>query len=175
MTGLVIKGIDRNANPPDFVSRKDTRYGTCAWKQNMKAALALQGTKPHAGLMGWVVFAPWAHAFWHYYFIYLVHLRPLPGVPEPKLLAEGMTHEIGVLAMDPHKVPDLVNPLAQRLSPANFVGQFKASTDIDAIAKAERCVKDILDLELSPDTDARWQWQQRFPVNKHGDQRLNRR
>lgn len=110
----------------------------------------------------WIVDAPWAHPFWRAYMIAVIHLRATAGLPAPKINLEGATHEVLLYALDPGRTPDIENPFRTRLEPANFIGQWIAVSDIEAETKIEQCVREILDGVLSPDTDFRRQWIQRF-------------
>lgn len=117
-----------------------------------------------ATIISWVVEAKWAHPAWCNYFITAVHLRPLHGA-EATILLEGATHEVWLWALDPDRVPSIDNPMASRLEPVNFVGQWRAASDIDAQEKIDSVVQAILAGQLSPDTDYRWQWIERFSAS----------
>lgn len=151
-----IKHIDTNIHKPDLVGVAK------AWRQDLAAAIKMHGDKPHASLGGWIVFAPWANMMWSYYVMMLLHLRDVPGMGPPKISNPEATHEIHLWALDPSKVPDLVNPMACRLSPANYVGQFVAPNDEEAVLRFDFTVQEIVHGYLNPDTDARQQWIDRF-------------
>jgi hypothetical protein len=122
-----------------------------------------------ARVASWVVFCPWAHPFWSYYLIAAVHLRKQNGVPDGKVLLPGATHEVFVMALDPQKVPDVLLPARSALSPMNFAGQWIAAARLNPVDQDKaaardirKCVDDILAGTLSPDTDFRRQWVERF-------------
>lgn len=119
----------------------------------------------------WVVTAAWAHPVWHSYIITLYDLTTVLPAPHPpaKLHAEGVTHEVGVWALDPSKpVPTVLNvdgtsdhPV-KPLTPANHLYQFTAESDEAAEARIAELVKDIERGRLSPDTDFTSAWDQVF-------------
>lgn len=118
--------------------------------------------KPHATIGFWFVHQPFAHMAWHSYIVCLLHLRLVENAPLPTIRLEGATHEILVFATDPKW--DLVDPhwLRYALRPANFVGQFKASTDDDAMKYCCRAIVDVCEGKLNPDTDGIRGWIDRF-------------
>lgn len=128
---------------------------------DMEAMAAAQGGRPHAGLAAWIVEADWAHPWWHSYWVALVHLRPCEGVQAPVVQLVGATHEVMVYALDPMRTPSL-GDVPALLLPANFVGQWVEASDAEAVAKVEGHVAEILRGELSPDTDHRRAWVERF-------------
>lgn len=117
-------------------------------------------------LVHWVVNAPWAHPFWHSYSIVVVHLRPVEGVPEPKIFLPGATHEFWVYALNPEIdnrtliETGIIAPY-QWLSPMNFAAQM-IETDESAMARISAVVEEIVNGDLSPDTDFRFEWVGRF-------------
>lgn len=136
-----------------------------AWRCDLKAGTAehlrLNKTQ-HATLESWVVYAPYAHIFWAYYWLSLIHLRPIAGLKDAVIKREGATHEIACWAMDPGQVPDLVNQFKCRLTPVNYVGQI-ISSDIQAVELLEKTAHEVADATLNPDTDYRaTQWFPRF-------------
>jgi hypothetical protein len=166
-----VQHIDQARHPPYKVGRGNT----LAWRQDMVAAnLEHQrrhgANAAHGGVAGWVLYAPWAHPVWPYHFLALLHLRELPGMPAAKILLPGATHEVLLMALDPGKTPDLVNPLASHLKPLNYTGQFISVDDNVARAKCERAVDEVLSQRMSPDTDYRGQWVHFFGhINRDAD------
>jgi hypothetical protein len=115
-----------------------------------------------AWLHSWALSAPWAHPIWKYYYVTLIHLRPVKGLPNAVKHDVQATHEIMVYALDPaHPVMQGVIPLA--LTPPNFCGQFEAESDAAAVEYVKLCLYEVCDGALSPDTDFRRDWVQRFP------------
>lgn len=114
----------------------------------------------------WVVEAEWAHPAWHSYVIALIHLRPIAGVRPPIIHLPGATHEMMVAALSPdHSRNPLIDGTAASLpwlSPMNFVGQFRALTDAAAMERLEGTVREVIDGQLSPDTDFRRAWEARY-------------
>lgn len=135
-----------------------------AWRMDTEAIRLKYCVNPgeDATIAQWVVECRWAHPFWHNYWIAIIHLRPTKQMPEPKINLPGATHEIWVFALNPLETPSLDNNWPILLSPGNFIGQFIASTDIDAEQTLENTVQDIIDGKLSPDTDFRHEWVRRF-------------
>jgi hypothetical protein len=129
-----------------------------------------------AGVGSWLVFCPWAHPFWSYYVIAAVHLRAQEGCKPPAFFLPGATHEVFVVALDPTKVPDLECPVRSYMKPINFAGQWIAAArrnpvdqDKAAAEKIRGCVDEILAGTLSPDTDFRRQWIERFSGSNLND------
>lgn len=159
--------IDREKNPPTFNSGV-----SAAWEIEIQKVYEATKTRKGAGcaVALWVVFAPWAHPHWAYYSISTCHLRDeSPEAPKAKIHLPSATHEIIVAALDPQRVPNLTNPLATRLEPINFAGQWIAQArpnpvdlDLAAAKKTRETVEEIMRGELSPDTDFIGQWVARF-------------
>lgn len=139
-----------------------TRQGTHgkAWQIDLAAWRAMAG-KPGGEICGWIVEAPWAHPMWHSYFLSAVHLRHVEGFAPAVIHLPGATHEVMLFALNPEFSPAL-DEFPRVLTPSNFVGQWIAESDEAACAKVEACVDDILVGQLSPDTDFRRHWIQRF-------------
>lgn len=164
---MKIEHIDRKATPPTLKAPNGE-----AWEIDLPRARALanETEETDSTVALWVVFAPWAHAFWAYYLVGAIHLRPSATLPQPKIFLPGATHEVIVYALDPEVVPDVVNTSKLRkLRPVNFAGQWRAGArpnpvDLDRAAaeKIKFHVGEILVGDLSPDTDFRRQWVERF-------------
>lgn len=115
----------------------------------------------------WIVEAPWAHPIWHSYAIFLVHLRPMADERATKLYFEGATHEFWLYAYEPDidrraVIEGKLAPSKGCMTPLNFAAQIAMDDDPQAIARVEDAIKDICDGKLSPDTDFRRQWDERF-------------
>lgn len=104
---------------------------------------------------------PGAHAFWSWWQISLIHLRPVEGYPPAKVLP-GMTHEIVTLAIDPERcpVPDPKDWAAgyPHLLPIDVEQQFQAPDDATAVALFEWLCEEVSRGQLSPDQDYRRFW-----------------
>lgn len=153
-----IKQINREKNPPTHKGP----YGE-AWQ----IELAPDDKSPMVCVF--IVFAPGAHPWWHYYTVACIHLRNIDGLPSPKILLDDATHEVWVMALDPSIPPNLNKPFENHLRPWNFAGQWKADArlnpvDLDEAAaiKVEDTVRDILSGDLNPDTDGVKGWIIRF-------------
>lgn len=138
-----------------------------AWRMNLKAARkawvqSKQGDGKDSTVAGWVVHCPSAHPFWQYYFVAVIHLREAPGLPPPRRYGDDYTHELIVAALDPKYVPNILSPMEHYLRPMNFAAQWNAGTDIAADVKVESVVREIVNGELSPDTDHMRAWIARF-------------
>lgn len=159
---MKVEHIDQVKNPPTL----KTSFGA-AWELSIEDLRKKAGVSDNddCSVAAWVVFCPWAHMLWSYYYISAVHLRPTAKFPSPKILLMGATHEIFVAALDPQKVPNLDNPCNTWLKPLNFAGQWIVNErnnpiDLDKAAalKVRRSVEEILSGVLSPDTDYRSLW-----------------
>lgn len=122
----------------------------------------------HTGIAGWIVEAPAAHPFWHSYWVTLVHLRPVAGMPDAILYDPRATHELLIFALDPGvaRLPAIKGDTPpSRLEPVNFGAQLVDQQDEGAAAIVESAVSLIVTGELNPDTDARRQWRALFGDN----------
>lgn len=129
----------------------------------------------------WMVEVPLAHPIWHTYLLSLIHLRPVPGLANPVLYKEGVTHELFLHAMNIDIDRELylrdfkaqerngtkVPPL---LMPVNFAAQFICENDRKAKEEIAFAVNEMLVGRLSPDTDYRREW-----VALFGDSNYTRR
>jgi hypothetical protein len=131
-----------------------------AWKFDLEA-ISRKRPRAHASLVSWYISAPWAHPAWHSYSLSLIHLRPLPGLNPPIINLPGATHEIFLFAVHPDWVMKL-DDIPPNLQPANFAAQFIEPDDKSAIDRVRKCVEEIVDGNLSPDTDFIQHWIQRF-------------
>lgn len=136
-----------------------------AWEHDLAGAVARGLTNSEAPLdaqvASWIARAPYAHPFWHSYWISCVNLRDFQGVPPAVITLPGATHEVMVFALDP-KHETTVDDFPHRLTPVNFVGQFIEPSDEAAAARIRQTVQDVIDGRLSPDTDFRYEWACRF-------------
>lgn len=139
-----------------------------AWLIDLKAATRRRGIEndPRATvtLPCWIVAAAWAHPLWSHYAVLGIALRDVPGVPKAKINLQGATHEVMVYALDPDFRP-AVDEMPHYLTPVNFVGQFVAADDQSAAERIRQAVQEVADGTLSPDTDFRRQWVQRFSAS----------
>lgn len=148
-----------------------------AWAVDIDRCYRELNTERAAGadLGSWLVEAPWAHPFWHSYWINLIHLRPIPAITrEVRVYLEGATHEIWVMALDPDapRQPQLDSGRMQTLQPINFSAQFIEPTDADALKRVEDAVREICAGRLSPDTDFIHAWGAKFGRNMLRDSML---
>lgn len=126
-----------------------------AW---LRRTLNVGDPKSESGLGVWIVWAPWAHPVWHSYVLSLIHLRPIPGEADANIYREGATHELVLLALNPeHRAGKL-----STLYPANFAAQLIEDSDDKAQEICEHAVREICQGILSPDTDFRSMWIDRF-------------
>lgn len=139
-----------------------------AWRRDIDGIAKALNSGEHTTIADWVVQAPWAHPFWHSYYITCIHLRPLGALPPAKIYLPGATHEIWVQAANPEmgSAEELAKMAPQcALTPPNFAAQFIAESDERAAALIREVVEDVLHQRLNPDTDARRQWIARFGDN----------
>lgn len=106
----------------------------------------------------WIIQAKWAHPLWHSYAVLLYDLTT-PGQSEPVIYLDGATHEVMVFAMDPDHPAE---PPLKFLRPANHGYQFIAASDEAAVERVVALLEEIDGRKLSPDTDFRYMWDDRF-------------
>lgn len=147
--------------PPDMTGQ----HGA-AWRVNLAAVIAKYPAGPPMELTpcAWVVHAPYAHPIWHSYAIACVALRHHERAPVPRICLEGATHQIMVWALDPEH-PVTVDDRPRLLTPLNFGAQFIAESDVAAVKRIDETVRDVIEANLNPDTDAVQQWFARFGDN----------
>ncbi|WP_374572566.1 hypothetical protein [Phenylobacterium sp.] len=141
-----------------------------AWLVDQEALWRLNpGAARDGQVANWVVEAPWAHPIWHSYWIALVHLRPIPGlVGATRFYLKDATHELWVFALNPdaRREPFVAAQEGPKyLTPKNFGAQLVEANDAEAFGRVEAAVRDIVDGQLNPDTDAMSQWAARFGDN----------
>lgn len=121
-----------------------------------------------AVVVHWMVEAPWAHPVWHSYSIILIHLREMPDKRVTKKYFQEATHEMWIHALNPDEnlnaLVDTGVPKGVLLLPINFGAQIAAASDEEAAARIKTSVEEILAGTLSPDTDFRQMW-----VDRYGD------
>lgn len=147
--------------PPDF-------SGAGAWKA-WRVRLAPKGKREKrdhdAGLGSWLLFCPGAHLCWSYWWITLIHLRPIEGVRPAVVTMPGAGWEMACWAQDPDAAPDPDDVRTSKpLSPIDWVVQFgSVQSDEKAVAVAEAVVRAIMRGDVSPDSDFRSFWNKAIP------------
>jgi hypothetical protein len=130
-----------------------------AWYIENKSGVA----DHQATLAMWLVNAPWAHPFWSWWNIGLLHLRDIPGVkPAHKKYPEA-EFEFIILSIDPDWTPiDDASELAKNgipfLHPPDVIEQFHGVSDHDARRITEAAVRAVCAGHISPDQDYRSVW-----------------
>lgn len=174
-----IRALTGNLEPADVkdpVSAAPDLVGHVgrAWKQDLDAMRRKLGVRAEddGALAIWIVEAPWAHLAWHSYVLVLVHLRPMPDGRATVFHLEGATHELWLYAANPDTPREPVirgEATFNVLHPCNFAAQLIEASDEAALAKIEAAVRDVIDGRLSPDTDFRRTWADRFGWNMMKD------
>lgn len=116
-----------------------------------------------ATLGAWLLDCPGAHPFWRFHTLNLVHLRELEGQPPVRLAFPGASHELLVLALDPHHDAELT-PLdwktcAHFMMPPDASVQFVAQDDEAALHVAELAARAVAEGVLIPDSDYASHWE----------------
>lgn len=156
---------DRPEREPDV---EYSGHPARAWRMDSARQHREAGLPPerHCAVASWLIEAPWAHPFWHSYWFVCMLLRPIAGLTT-KFYLTGATHELWLWALDPKQsrrefdqtgVPPVLNP-------KNFSAQIIKGSDEEAAALIDATVRDICRGVLSPDTDFRSQWIERFGNN----------
>lgn len=136
-----------------------------AWRLSMLPIGQRPSPDQDGTVAGWIVHCPKSHPFWDHYILSVIHLRPIPNVPEPKRVREGTTHEISFVALNPeHPLPTslLVDSTFQIrfLTPVDLIHQFDVADDVIAAEILDTCVSAMLFDGLMPDQDFRHTWHQ---------------
>ena len=123
-----------------------------------------------ASIRSWLLHAPYAHPMWTDHFLYVVHLRPVAGMPPAKPEFEGATHELGVMALNPEDQPWSIETLTEALTRMkqdgarppylrpHDVGEHFIATDQEASLIADYCARSVTSGRLVPDSDYASQW-----------------
>jgi hypothetical protein len=114
-----------------------------------------------AALATWVVHSPHFHPFWSWWFVSVVHLRPIPGTPMPRLHYPEAGFEFMIASINPEESDPNVDdpgPGFHLLEPFDVIEQFHGVSDADARSIALAAIRCICDGKISPDQDNRRLW-----------------
>lgn len=141
----------------------DLGKGRKAWKMDVAAAKAgVENGQQDRTVAAWVVEAPDVHPIFPHAVVVLLQLHTDgPGLDKAVKHLEGATHEIMVANLNP-EVEIGLDRANSVLDPFNYVGQFIAADDANAIARLDFTVGEIVEGKLSPDSDAVEDWALRF-------------
>lgn len=111
---------------------------------------------PHATVATWLITAPGYSPLWDQYRLTVVHLRPGPGLPEPKIAREGASHEFVLAAVDPtgkgrYTTRDYAEAGCPVLHPLNVVHQVIGITDEQAAELARLTARAVVEGLLLPE------------------------
>ncbi len=114
--------------------------GWRAWRSPTRSAEA------PASLATYLLHCPGAHFAWSYWWLGLVHLRELPGIPPAKLHFPEATHELMWAAINPEEcpAPDPDAPPWPYLQPFDLIEQFQVQSDQHAAQIAYAVVRAIV-------------------------------
>lgn len=118
-------------------------------------------------LAQWLIYQPGVNAFWSYWRMDLIHLRPIEGVrPAHKHYPEA-EYEMIFVALDPDSTPNPAYPdtCARFLDPPDLVYQFHGLNDVQAKHLLELAVRYCCDGGASPDSDWRSRWRDQILPN----------
>lgn len=143
---------------PDYVGVAGWR----AWRSKREAG------EPSTSVAAWLLYCPGAHPFWSYWWIMLVHLRPVEGAPPAVIATPGAQWEVICAAQNPeHPEPnaDDAKGTLRYLTPFDWVVQFgDVKDDTKAIEVVEAAVHAIMSGQTSPDSDFRRYWKNAIPA-----------
>lgn len=128
--------------------------GGKAWKN-----VSVPSPRWPATLTHWLVNAPGRHAFWEYWTVSAVHLRPYEGGRAAVLKYPKAEHELLVMALEPGKELNPDGDDFPYMFPPDLVFQFDGLGDEGAAKLVEGYVRQIVEGGLTPDSDARNWWQ----------------
>lgn len=150
-----------------------------AWKINHTQNQEIEHTKSwgyeSSSLRDYVINGPY-HPFWSWWYLGLIHLRDIPGVPPPQKTYPEAEYELMCLSLNPDpkdgrpSIPDLdkieegdvENGLPGFLTPADWIVQFHGVTDEQAIEVCDLAARAIAN-GMSCDVDYRSWWNQAIP------------
>lgn len=157
-----IKQVDVSTRAPDFPGVGAWR----AWRVTLPPIGQRERADHDATVGMWLLFCPGAHLAWSYWWLTLIHLRPIEGVPPAKITTPGAGWEVICCAQDPNDAPSPDDPKSLRmLQPIDWIVQFgDVADDARATEVAELVVKAIMRGEVSPDQDFRRFWKESIPA-----------
>ncbi len=125
-----------------------------------------RGHPQYTGLLnGWLIHSRRFHPVWSWWVLTVITLEDLPGCPPANKHFEGAQYEFNVFSLNPeHAPPDpdqMIGPgnMLHTLMPYDQCVQFNLVTEQQACSIADLAAKAILLGGLTPDQDARGQWQ----------------
>jgi hypothetical protein len=123
-----------------------------------------QGHGENHILYSYLIQHPTAHAFWSYWVMYVMHLRPMSDLKDAEKTHPDNTHEITIMALNPDKYqgdPDPTQEFYPVLTPIDVCCQFHVDSDADAVRIADHCIKAMLALSpgATPDSDSQKVWE----------------
>jgi hypothetical protein len=118
---------------------------------------------PGAQVCQWLLDAPYAHPFWRWHVIAVVHLRPVAGEQEAHVQFPGASHELLLLALDP-QMDDRIEPgrydtQNHWLQPPDVVVQFIVADDDQAREVAKFAADAVTRGLVVPDSDFASHWE----------------
>lgn len=99
----------------------------------------------NASLSCWFLHCPGQSPAWDCYLFDIIHLREIEGVAPPTIDVPGATHQVLLVALNPHLGPNPLEPDTwQLLIPINVAEQIILPDDDAARQVGEHCVKAVL-------------------------------
>lgn len=144
---------------PDFTGK----YGK-AWRVHMPPVGQRGRPDVDASIDMFIVQRRGAHVLWDHWGVTMIHLRPIEGCRPPHITVPGATHELMIVALNPEKPLPPLNSAAPDFAPAyltpiDIAQQFICPDDAFAQHLLELSVDAIIAGYISPDEDARRDWQ----------------
>lgn len=97
----------------------------------------------------WFIDAPGQSPAWHHYGLSVIHLREIEGAKPPAIREQGATHEFLLVALDPAKNPDPMDPKTWSfLRPYNLCEQVTIADDLTANKILHACAAAVVDGRL---------------------------
>jgi hypothetical protein len=122
----------------------------------------------------YVVECPGAHPAWHSYIMFVMNLKPRPGLEDAAIYLPDASHEFHIWALNPEMprqpIIEAGEWFGRVLQPMNFAAQVCMS-QLEVETKLYASVNDILHGRISPDTDYVRAWAQLWGDNMLKDRR----
>lgn len=101
---------------------------------------------PRHCVASWFLHLPAVHPFWQHYQLSVVDLAPDPDMRPPFLRYPEAEYELMVLALDPERRPEALNPFTWSvLLPANLAYQFHGTGVGGAVRLAEQAARWVVE------------------------------
>lgn len=169
-----LSALPRSPREPDFIGPRGR-----AWAGPSRDDQKQPGWSACLGF--WLMDIVGAHPFWSWWYVTVIHLRPIPGARDAALRVPGATHEVVIAALNPElgEPPLAFVPFHGygAMTPFDLMHQVAGLEDADAQRIGGLVVRACVDGLISPDQDHRARWERMLDATaacvRAGNHRVN--